>query len=83
MVKLIKNHRQSHADERGFAFLPLRTNEDPKVCGRQEVRQILIGNYVRKLHAFLFFLDPPSGEWSLGWVCIHSSLVYSVVITIV
>lgn len=50
MVTFIKNHSQPRSDERGFDFLLFRINEDPNVCGRQEIRRILIGNYVRKLN---------------------------------
>ena len=46
-------------------FLLELMNEDPKVCGRQESRRILIGNYVRKHHACFLFPGPPRGEWSL------------------
>lgn len=36
--------------EEGFDFLLVSINEDSNVCGRQEIQQILIGNYVRKLN---------------------------------
>lgn len=41
MLKFIKNHSQLPSDERGFDFLLFRINEDPDVCGRQEIKQIL------------------------------------------
>lgn len=50
MVKFIKSRSQPRFDERGLDFLLFRINEDSNVCGRQEVKRILIGNYVRKLN---------------------------------
>lgn len=58
MVKFIKSRSQPRSDERGLDFVLFRINEDSNVCGRQEVKRILIGNYVRKLNDRCLWLGP-------------------------
>lgn len=65
-----------------LTFFFFRINEDPNICGWREIKQILIGNYVRKLNDESFWIRPV--EYRLGEVwSIRHSFVYCVVVTVV
>lgn len=71
MVTFIKSRSQPRSDERGLDFLLFRINEDSDVCGRQEVKRILIGNYVRRLTDRRLWPGP--GQSGLREVCASAS----------
>lgn len=49
-AKPASGHGQPPLDKGGFDFLLFIFHEALHVCGRQEIRHILIGNYIRKLN---------------------------------
>lgn len=49
-AKFTESHGQPPLDEGGFDFLLFIFHEVLHVCDRQEIRHILIGNYIRKLN---------------------------------
>lgn len=50
VAKFTESHGQPPLDEGGIDFLLFLFHEALHVCGRQEIRHILIGNYIRKLN---------------------------------
>lgn len=50
VARFTESHGQPPLDKGGFDFLLFVFHEALHVCGRQEIRHILIGNYIRKLN---------------------------------